>query len=57
MTQIHIILENEGGELDRKIINPSMDDQEAVTQTVYNLLAGSDWMLAVGDTIRIVEVE
>lgn len=57
MTQVHIILEGPGGELDRKIVNPATDEQEAITQAVYNLLGGNDWVLAVGDTIRIEEVE
>ena len=58
MSKVHIILETiaAGGELDRLVINPNPEDERAITAALRELLAG-EWLLAVGDTIRIVEVE
>jgi hypothetical protein len=57
MSQVHIILENEGGELDRQVINPDMNDEAAIGAALRKTLESGEWILAVGDTIRIVEVE
>lgn len=51
--KVAIILENAGGELDRQVIEIHDDDDQHVM--ISNVI--EDWLISVGDTIRIVEVE
>ena len=54
---IDVILENGGGELDRARLNiaEGEDFDDRVDYEVANVIEG--WMLSVGDTIRIVEID
>jgi len=53
--RIRLILCNSGGELDRLTMNVNADDDSAeVSQLIHDELDA--WVLAPGDTIKIVEV-
>lgn len=47
-----VILENAGGELERQELEVA--DEDAVDIAATEVIA--DWVLAIGDTIRIVEL-
>lgn len=51
--KVAVILENIGGELDRKVIDIHDEgDEHAAIEEVLE-----EWLISVGDTIRIVEVQ
>lgn len=55
--KIAIILENLGGELDRAEINveESDDSNETSNLSIHEVI--EDWILSVGDIIRVVEID
>lgn len=55
--KIAIILENIGGELDRAEVNveESEDSDETVNLSIHEVI--EDWILSVGDIIRVVEID
>jgi hypothetical protein len=53
--KIYVTLSNSGGELDSRAIDTGDDDSAEVSAAIWAEMDDACWILAPGDTIRIIE--